>query len=42
MKLFKVALAALIVLINLAVAQPSWADRPNSRQLLIMLRSLKP
>ncbi|MBH8574237.1 hypothetical protein I8752_14665 [Nostocaceae cyanobacterium CENA369] len=29
MKLFKSALVALILLLNLAIAQPSWADRPN-------------
>ena len=29
MKLFKIALAALVLLVNLAIAQPSWADRPN-------------
>ncbi|RCJ39149.1 hypothetical protein A6770_11940 [Nostoc minutum NIES-26] len=29
MKLFKSALVALILLLNLVVAQPSWADRPN-------------
>jgi hypothetical protein len=29
MKLFKIALVALVVLVNLVIAQPSWADRPN-------------
>ncbi|MBD2409192.1 hypothetical protein FACHB389_33000 [Nostoc calcicola FACHB-389] len=29
MKLFKTALVALVLLVNLIIAQPSWADRPN-------------
>lgn len=29
MKIFKILLAALVLLVNLAIAQPSWADRPN-------------
>jgi hypothetical protein len=29
MKIFKTALIALVILINLVIAQPSWADRPN-------------
>jgi hypothetical protein len=29
MKLFKFALVALVLLVNLVVAQPSWAERPN-------------
>jgi hypothetical protein len=29
MKLFKIALTVLVLLVNLAIAQPSWADRPK-------------
>src|SRR6476619_5193620 len=29
MKLFKIALVALVLLVNLAIASPSWADRPR-------------
>ena len=29
MKLFKIALVSLVMLINLVIAQPSWADRPK-------------
>ncbi|MBD2514216.1 hypothetical protein H6G93_04185 [Nostoc sp. FACHB-973] len=29
MKLFKTALVVLVLLVNLIIAQPSWADRPN-------------
>ncbi|MBD2610505.1 hypothetical protein VF14_36615 [Nostoc linckia z18] len=29
MKLFKTALVALVLLVNLIIAQPSWADRPD-------------
>ncbi|QSJ18055.1 hypothetical protein JYQ62_04190 [Nostoc sp. UHCC 0702] len=29
MKLFKIGLVALVLMLNLVVAQPSWADRPN-------------
>ncbi|WP_193194892.1 hypothetical protein [Nostoc sp. MG11] len=32
MKLFKIALIGLVLLVNLVVAQPSWADRPNLTQ----------
>ena len=32
MKLFKIALVALVLLVNLVVAQPSWAGRPNLTQ----------
>ncbi len=29
MRFFKIALVALVLLVNLAIAQPSWADRPK-------------
>jgi hypothetical protein len=32
MKLFKIALAFLVLLVNLVIAQPSWADRPKLTQ----------
>lgn len=32
MKLFKIALVALVLMVNLVVAQPSWAGKPNLTQ----------